>query len=98
MIVLLATGGVCARVELTVQGSCKMCKTRIEKTARSVEGVTSATWDAESKKLSLDFDEKKTSLDAVSKALAKAGHDTDRHKADDKTYRALPECCKYRKK
>jgi Cu(I)/Ag(I) efflux system membrane fusion protein len=81
---------------LTVQGACGMCKTRIEKAAKSVDGVSSAKWDSKTKALQLDFDASKASLDAVSKAVAKAGHDTDAYKADDKVYGALPGCCKYR--
>jgi Cu(I)/Ag(I) efflux system membrane fusion protein len=90
--------GQAADTSLTVQGSCGMCKTRIEKTAKGIDGVSSASWDAKTKKLNLTLDDGKTSIDAVSKALVKAGHDTDKHKADAKTYDALPECCKYRKK
>lgn len=82
---------------LKVQGLCEMCKDRIEKTAKSVAGVSSANWDLKAKELHLNFDPKKTNLDAVSKAIAKAGHDTEKHKADDKTYNSLPSCCKYRK-
>ncbi|MDR2679251.1 MAG: cation transporter [Tannerella sp.] len=85
-----------ATTVLTVRGSCNMCKTRIEKTAKAVTGVTSAAWDLKTKKLQLAFDDKKTSLEDISKALAKAGHDTEKHRADDKTYNALPQCCKYR--
>jgi|AGTN01.3.fsa_nt_gi RND family efflux transporter, MFP subunit len=81
---------------LKVQGLCEMCKERIEKTAKSVVGVSSATWDIKTKDLHLDFDPKKTNLDAISKAIAQVGHDTEKHKADNKTYDALPSCCKYR--
>jgi Cu(I)/Ag(I) efflux system membrane fusion protein len=81
---------------LAVQGLCEMCKDRIEKAAKSVNGVTSASWDIKTKQLHLDFDPAKTSVDAVAKAIAKAGHDTDRYKADKATYDALPACCKYR--
>jgi len=35
-------------------------------------------------------------LNTISKALAAVGHDTDRHKADDAVYEALPGCCHYR--
>lgn len=86
-----------ATAVLTVRGSCNMCKTRIEKTAKALSGVTSASWDLKTQKLQTAFDDKKTSLDAISKALAKAGHDTEKHRTDDKTYNALPSCCKYRK-
>jgi Cu(I)/Ag(I) efflux system membrane fusion protein len=82
---------------LKVQGSCGMCKTRIEKAAKGVAGVASATWNQKTKVLELNFDSKKTTLEAISNAIAKTGHDTDKHKADDKTYNGLPGCCKYRK-
>jgi Cu(I)/Ag(I) efflux system membrane fusion protein len=74
-----------------------MCKTRIEKAAKSVKGVSSAQWDSKTKALHLNYDKSKTSLDAIGKAIAKVGHDTDKYKAEDKVYDALPGCCKYRK-
>ena len=74
-----------------------MCKARIEKSALSVFGVSTATWDAKDKMLHLNFDAAKTSLSAISKAIAKVGHDTEKDKADSKVYEALPGCCKYRK-
>ena len=81
---------------LAVQGLCEMCKDRIEKAAKSVSGVTSASWDIKTIQLHLNFDPVKTSADAAAKAIAKAGHDTDKYKADKATYDALPACCKYR--
>lgn len=81
---------------MTVQGLCGMCKERIETTAKDVPGVSSAVWDGTTKELHLDFDPAQTDLDQISRAIAKAGHDTDKHKADQKTYDALPACCKYR--
>ncbi|WP_294079970.1 efflux RND transporter periplasmic adaptor subunit [Proteiniphilum sp. UBA5384] len=81
---------------MTVQGLCEMCKDRIEKTAMSVKGVSSASWDGTTKQLHLNFDPQQTDLDKISQAVAKAGHDTDKHKADQKVYDALPACCKYR--
>jgi Cu(I)/Ag(I) efflux system membrane fusion protein len=82
---------------LLVQGLCEMCKDRIEKTALSVSGVSSAIWDIKTKQLYLHYDSGKTSPDAVAKAIAKVGHDTEKYKADDTVYNALPECCRYRK-
>lgn len=81
---------------LGVQGSCEMCKERIETAAKSVKGVLMAHWDVDKKELHLDFDPAQTNLDAISKAIAKVGHDTDKDKADQATYDALPSCCKYR--
>jgi Cu(I)/Ag(I) efflux system membrane fusion protein len=81
---------------LTVQGLCEMCTDRIEKAAKSVAGVISASWDIKTKELHLSFDPVKTSVDNVAKVIAKAGHDTEKYKADKDTYDALPACCKYR--
>ncbi len=81
---------------LGVKGSCEMCKDRIEKAAKSVENVTFASWDMEKQELHLNFDPDKTSIEAISKAIAAAGHDTDKDKAPDEVYNALPACCKYR--
>lgn len=81
---------------ITVQGNCEMCKDRIEKAAKSVKGVSTASWDQKSKQLHLNFDPAKTSIDAISRTIAKAGHDTGKYKADKATYDALPACCKYR--
>lgn len=82
---------------LKVGGSCGMCKTDIEKAAKSVDGVSVAEWNRDTQQLHLHFDPAKTSVGAVSKVIAKTGHDTEKDKADDETYNALPECCKYRK-
>ena len=81
---------------LYVQGLCEMCKERIEKAAKSVTGVTSASWDANTLRLRLDIHPSKTNTDEISKAIAAVGHDTEQYKADKSTYDALPDCCKYR--
>jgi len=81
---------------LNVKGKCEMCKDRIEKAAKEVEGVSFASWEMEKQVLHLNYDPEKTSPDDIAKAVAKAGHDTDKFKADQAAYNALPECCKYR--
>lgn len=82
---------------LGVKGSCEMCKERIEKAAKNVEGVSFASWDMEKQELHMNFDPAKTNLEAVSKVIAAAGHDTDKDIAEKAVYDALPSCCKYRK-
>jgi mercuric ion binding protein len=77
-----------------VWGACGMCKTRIEKTSKD-EGATSAAWEAKTNMLTVTFDPAKTNKDALSKKLASVGHDTEKYKADDKVYNALPGCCHY---
>jgi len=78
-----------------VGGKCEMCKARIEKSAK-VTGVSKATWDTKTKKLTLTYDPTKVKTDAVLKALAAVGHDSNKFKATDKVYNSLPGCCKYR--
>jgi len=84
-------------LSLTVQGACDMCKMKIETAAKSVDGVKSAEWDLNAKVLTAEYDPKKTSPSAISKAIAAIGYDTEKDKAKDIVYNALPECCKYRK-
>jgi Cu(I)/Ag(I) efflux system membrane fusion protein len=81
---------------LVVQGSCGMCKKRIEKAATEVGGAITASWDAEAKKLEFQYDASKTSPEAISKAIANVGYDTELNKASEETYDALPGCCHYR--
>jgi len=81
--------------KIKVYGNCGMCKSRIEKAAKSVDGVTKATWDDTDAILTVTFDSTKTTPLKIEEAVAKVGHDTDHAKATDKTYNALPGCCKY---
>jgi copper chaperone CopZ len=78
-----------------VKGNCGMCETRIEKAALSVDGVSKADWDKETKKLEVVFDDKKVDVHKIHMAVAKVGHDTKMHKAKDEVYNKLPGCCKY---
>nr|WP_321409142.1 heavy-metal-associated domain-containing protein [uncultured Carboxylicivirga sp.] len=78
-----------------VYGNCGSCEKRIEKAAKTVEGVTSADWNKETKMIEVSFDTSKTDVHKIHMAIAKSGHDTDMHKAKDETYNSLPGCCKY---
>lgn len=78
-----------------VAGNCGMCKARIEKTAKSVAGVTKAEWNKKTKQLSILFDQSMTSQEAVEAAVAGSGHDTKTAIAEAVVYNALPGCCQY---
>ena len=80
---------------LRVNGSCEMCKARLED-ALHVKGVKSPSWSIESKLLSLLYDPEKISVEKIQKIILLQGHDLDDKKANDKTYEALPACCHYR--
>lgn len=79
--------------KLKVSGNCGMCKSSIEKAAKSA-GASSASWDADAKLLTLLFDNK-TSLDKIETAIAAVGYDTEHKTATKASYDALHECCKY---
>lgn len=78
-----------------VYGNCGMCQARIEKAAKSVEGVTKADWDKEKKELTVTYDPSVTNLEDIEREIAAVGHDTDSFKSTDETYDNLPSCCHY---
>jgi mercuric ion binding protein len=78
-----------------VFGNCGMCEARIEKAALEVDGVAVADWNKESQMIDVTFDSSKTDIHKVHMAIAKAGHDTQMHKAKDEVYNKLPGCCQY---
>lgn len=78
-----------------VRGNCGMCKNTIEKAANGVEGVTKAEWDKLRKQVHVSYDESKTNIDAIHKAIATSGYDTDKIMGSESAYENLPGCCKY---
>ena len=81
--------------KIFVAGECGMCKARIEKAAGAVDGVSEASWNAETKILQFVFNSEDKEVKSVHKAVAAAGHDTRLVKAEDAVYDKLPACCKY---
>lgn len=80
-----------------VWGNCGMCKGRIEKTAKEA-GADKATWNEETKKLTVSFNSGKTSLKAIEEKIASVGHDTENFTAPDEVYKKLHGCCQYDRK
>ncbi|MEE4175953.1 MAG: heavy-metal-associated domain-containing protein [Bacteroides sp.] len=81
--------------EFKVLGLCGMCKDRIENAAYSVRGVRSASWDQEKQLLSVNYRADRTNQEAIERAIAKVGHDTEHFITDEETYTKLHSCCKY---
>lgn len=80
--------------EFYVKGNCESCKARIEKAAKEA-GADFAEWNAEKQTVVLNFDPHKTSSDKILKKIADAGHDNEKYKSSDNTYKNLPSCCLY---
>lgn len=80
--------------EFYVKGNCESCKARIEKAAKDA-GADSAEWSAEKQTVILNFNPEKTSADKILKKIADVGHDNEKYKSSDSTYKNLPSCCLY---
>ena len=78
-----------------VRGNCGMCKMTIEKAANSVEGVASAIWDVDQKKIDISFDDGKIDAVVIHEAIAASGYDTEQVAGNEEAYDGLPGCCKY---
>ena len=84
-----------ANASFGVRGNCTMCKATIEKAANGVDGVASAVWDVDAKKIEVSFNDSKTDEMAIHNAIAKSGYDTEKVSANVGAYNALPSCCQY---
>ena len=82
---------------IKVWGNCNTCKAHIEKAAKT-EGVSKASWDKDSKLLTLVYDSQKVKGDDIQKKIAAVGYDTEKYKGDDKAYAKLDACCQYDRK
>ena len=78
-----------------VRGNCGMCKMTIEKAANSVEGVASAIWDVDQKKIDISYDDSKIDAVVIHTAIAASGYDTEQVAGNEEAYDGLPGCCKY---
>jgi copper chaperone CopZ len=84
-----------ADLSFGVRGNCGMCKKTIEKAVNAVEGVANVNWDVDKKKIDVSFDDTKTDADAIHKAIAASGYDTEKVAGNEEAYNNLPGCCQY---
>ncbi|MGB5419732.1 heavy-metal-associated domain-containing protein [Algibacter sp.] len=84
-----------ADMSFGVRGNCGMCKKTIEKAVNKVEGVASANWDVNKKKIDVFFDNSKTDAMAIHNAIAASGYDTEKVAGSEEAYKNLPGCCQY---
>ena len=85
LIVIVAMGTTSLEAKegkIKVNGICGMCKNKIEKTAKAIKGVRTAVWDAKTRDLTVNYNEKLTDIDRISEAVAKIGYDAGDIKAN----------------
>lgn len=83
-------------ISLKVSGNCGSCKKRIVKAATSIEGVSDASWDKNTKEFTAKYDDAKVKPEDIKKAILKAGYDIEGATAEQTAYDKLPSCCRYR--
>lgn len=77
-----------------IYGNCEMCKKTIEK-AGNLKNVATVNWNKDSKIATLTYDATATTQEEILKRIAAAGYDSEKNKASDVAYNALPGCCQY---
>ena len=95
---LMAFTSVCiaqAKTEtFNVSGNCGMCKSKIEKAAKDA-GATTASWDMETKQLTVKYNSKTTNAAKIQQKIAGVGYNNVGVRATDESYNKLHGCCKY---
>ena len=86
-----------ATAKFGVSGNCEMCKKTIENSV-DTKGVKSAEWNEKTQMIEVVYQPAKISEDKLHDLIAAAGYDTEKKKADENAYKALPDCCQYTRK
>jgi len=82
-----------AQVSLQTSAKCGMCKSRIERDLGLTKGVDKATLRLTDKVVVIDYNPKKTNVEALKKAISMIGYDADEVVANQKSHDRLPDCC-----
>lgn len=77
-----------------VSGNCGMCKSKIEKAAKEA-GAKEATWNVDSKELTVTYKSSSTNTAKIQQKIAEVGYDNVGFKTTTEAYNKLHGCCKY---
>jgi Cu(I)/Ag(I) efflux system membrane fusion protein len=80
--------------EFWVRGNCEMCKERIEKSVKKLNGIGKVEWDIKSSILKVEFDSNQIKPIQIHQACAAVGHETKLIATTNEIHEALPDCCK----
>lgn len=73
---------------------CEMCDATLQKGLKKLPAVQEVLVDLEKQEVTVKYDESKSSLDKIRRAISKLGYDADDVPADKTAYKKLPNCCK----
>jgi copper chaperone CopZ len=78
--------------EFKVKGQCGECKERIEN-ALDLQGISFAIWDADTKILTIRYNDKRFTEDDIHKIISDLGYATSKVAANKEAESKLPGCC-----
>lgn len=81
-------------VLITTSAMCESCKNRLESRLNKVKGIQKAVLDVDTKQLSVTFDGKLISKDAIEVKVTEIGYDANGKQAKKSAYKRLPACCR----
>ncbi|NJN25276.1 MAG: cation transporter [Cyclobacteriaceae bacterium] len=82
------------KVAIKTSAICEMCKATLERDMAFEKGVKSSTLDMDTKVLTVEYNNTKTSADKIRKRITMVGYHADSLARDPKAYEKLPDCCK----
>lgn len=84
-------------VHIKTSAICEMCKETIERDMAFEKGVKRAVLDLETKVVTVSYNVKKTSPQAIREQIASLGYHADDMERDEKAHGRLPDCCQSKK-
>ncbi|MBO7490853.1 MAG: cation transporter [Bacteroidales bacterium] len=81
-------------VTIQTNGKCGRCAKVMQTAVPTFEGVQACSYDMATAKLTVSYDPKLTTADAIRKGVSKLGYDADKVKADAEARAKLPACCR----
>ena len=98
MLVVITSLGLSAQstqnVTIQTNGKCGRCAKVMQTAVPTFEGVQACSYDMATAKLTVSYDPKQTTADAIRKGVSKLGYDADNVKADAEARAKLPACCR----
>ena len=79
---------------IKTSAECGSCKTRIEGVLNYTKGIKFAELNVLEKTVEVQFNPKKIKVEEIRKIISETGYDADNVKANSKSQKELPACCK----
>ncbi|WP_025763315.1 heavy-metal-associated domain-containing protein [Dyadobacter tibetensis] len=80
-------------VKIKTSAVCKMCKDRIERNLGLSKGVKDSNLSLDDMVVTVRYNPKKTSEEAIRKTIIETGYDADKELGNQKAHDRLPDCC-----